>query len=273
MAKDITSKTTIKELLEEDKERVINALVKLNGNFSKLRNPVLRNLMAKRVTIADACNVAGCTLQEFMTKMQSLGFNIGDEDTVAGSPVSAQPEIKKSRNFVELDVRPILAENRDPLKTILGTINSLRNNAGLKLINSFEPIPLIHLLAEKGFTHFVVKPDNSTVITYFDRITPGPEVNIDSLDRDYATSLESFDLTLKEFGPDRVKYIDVRSLEMPGPMLTILENLKSLKDGVALFVYHKKRPAFLLPELESRGYKYLFKDAPGAGVNMLIFKP
>lgn len=273
MAKDITSKTTIKELLEEDKDTVINALIQLNSNFSKLRNPVLRNLMAKHVTIADACKMAGCTLQDFMAKMQSLGFDIRVETPQEPEPTKAAPEVKKSRNFVELDVRPILGENRDPLKTILAAINNLHGDEGLKLINSFEPIPLIHLLAEKGFTHFVVKPDNMTVITYFNRIIPGPEVSIDSLDREYATSLEVFDTTLNQFGPDRVKYIDVRSLEMPGPMLTILETLKSLKDDVALFVYHKKRPAFLLPELESRGYKYLFKDTPGSGVNMLIFKP
>ena len=272
MAKDITSKTTIKELLDEDKDEVINALVKLNSNFSKLRNPVLRNLMAKRVTIAEACKMAGCTLQDFMTDMQNIGFDIGTEDAAAPVTVKESPAIKKSRSFVELDVRPILAENRDPLKTILATINNLRGDEGLKLVNTFEPVPLIHLLSERGFTHFVVKPDNSTVITYFNRIIPGPEVNIDSLDGEYATSLESFDTTLRQFGPDRVKYIDVRSLEMPGPMLTILETLKSLKDDVALFVYHKKRPAFLLPELESKGYKYLFKDTEGAGVNMLIFK-
>lgn len=272
MAQDITSKTTIKELLVKDKDTVINALIQLNSNFSKLRNPVLRNLMAKRATIADACKMAGCTLQDFMDKMQNLGFNIGVESPDEPGPTNAGPEVKKSRNFVELDVRPILAENRDPLKIILATINNLHDEEGLKLINSFEPIPLIHVLAEKGFTHFVVKPDNTTVITYFNRIIPGPEVSIDSLDREYVTSLETFDTTLSQFGPDRVKYIDVRSLEMPGPMLTILDNLKNLKDDVALFVYHKKRPAFLLPELESRGYKYLFKDVPDAGVNMLIFK-
>ena len=190
MAKDITSKTTIKELLDEDKDRVINALVKLNSNFSKLRNPVLRNLMAKRVTIAEACKMAGCTLQDFMTDMQNIGVDIGTEDAAAPVTVKESPAIKKSRSFVELDVRPILAENRDPLKTILATINNLRGDEGLKLVNTFEPVPLIHLLSERGFTHFVVKPDNSTVITYFNRIIPGPEVNIDSLDGEYATSLE-----------------------------------------------------------------------------------
>ncbi|MBS1533059.1 MAG: DUF2249 domain-containing protein [Bacteroidetes bacterium] len=272
MAKEITSKTTIKELLADDRDSVIDALVKFNSNFSKLRNPILRNLMSRRVTIADACKIAGCRLQDFMENICALGFTIGTETGEIGGETETTTS-KKASNFVALDVRPILAENRDPLKTILNAINNLRGEEGLKLINTFEPVPLIHLLSEKGFTHFVVKPDANTVVTYFNRIIPGPEVTIDSVDREYASSLESFDNTLKKFGEDQLRYIDVRGLEMPGPMVTILQNLQSLKDNTALFVHHKRRPVFLMPELEKRGYKYLFKDASGGDVDMLIFKP
>lgn len=273
MAKAITSKTKIKELLADDRETVIDALVKLNGNFSKLRNPMLRGLMTRRITIADACKVGGCSLQDFMDVMRRLGFVIGPEAGAVVQDAATPPNMKKASNFIELDVRPILAGNVDPLKTILTTINSLKGSEGLKLINSFEPVPLIHLLAESGFTHFIVKPDAETVVTYFNRIIPGPEVEIDLLERDFAASVESFDNTLGRYNKEDVKYIDVRNLEMPGPMLTILENLNTLSKGTALFVYHKKRPVFLLPELETRGYKYLFKDIADGNVNMLIFKP
>lgn len=272
MAKDITSRTTIRELLEDDKDTVINALVKFNSNFSKLRNPVLRNLMGRRITIADACKMARCTLQDFMANMQTLDFNILAEDSAEPTTSTPTPAVKKASNFVELDVRSMLVQNQDPLKTILNKINSLKGDEGLKLINAFEPVPLIHLLSERGFTHFVVKPDNATVITYFNRIIPGPDVNIDSLECDFATSQESFDKTFNQFGPDHVKYIDVRNLDMPGPMITILESLSGLKNDIALFVYHKKRPVFLLPELQKRGYRYLFKDIADKDVNMLIYK-
>ncbi|MBS1500648.1 MAG: DUF2249 domain-containing protein [Bacteroidetes bacterium] len=272
MANVITSKTTIKELLEADKDRVIDALVKLNGNFSKLKNPLLRNLMARRVSIADACKMTGCTVQDFMDNMRALGFNIGEETVTAAADVAEEPKVKKASNFVELDVRPILAENRDPLKLILHTINSLQGFEGLKLINSFEPVPLIHLLSDKGFTHYAIRLDESTVVTYFNRIMPGSEVKIDSLEKDFAASIALFEETIGRFNPDDIKYLDVRNMEMPQPMITILETLAGMQSTGALYVYHKKRPVFLLPELEKRGFKYLFKDISANDVNMLIFR-
>ncbi len=39
---------------------------------------------------------------------------------------------------------------------------------------------------------------------------------------------------------------------MPLPMHTILEALKTLPNDKALFVYHKRIPVFLLPELEEQ---------------------
>lgn len=269
MAMEITSDTRIKELLKDNREMVIDALVKFNSNFSKLRNPVLRSLMGRRVTIADACNVAGCTLQDFMSVMRSLGFVIG-EGTAAELREGRVGQIN-AHNYVELDVRPILAANKDPLKTILSAINNLKANEGLKLINSFEPVPLINLLREKGFDYTIVKPDPHTVITYFNRADSVLQAKIDLPEVKVSADMESFDRMLMQFPAEEIKYIDVRNLEMPTPMVTILESLGELKKGGALFVYHKKRPVFLLPELEKRGYKYLFKDMAEGNVNILIY--
>ncbi|MBW7914956.1 MAG: hypothetical protein H3C54_14915, partial [Taibaiella sp.] len=51
----------------------------------------------------------------------------------------------------------------------------------------------------------------------------------------------------------------------------ILEQLETLPDNKALFVYHKKVPMFLLPELKQRGYRYAIKEDTGA-ILMLIYK-
>jgi hypothetical protein len=67
--------------------------------------------------------------------------------------------------------------------------------------------------------------------------------------------------------------IDVRELEMPGPMMTILESLDILPQGHALFVYHKRIPLFLLPELSERNLEYRVKQTGEAEVQLLIFKP
>jgi uncharacterized protein (DUF2249 family) len=66
--------------------------------------------------------------------------------------------------------------------------------------------------------------------------------------------------------------IDVRNLEMPMPMMTILENLETLPECKALFVYHKRIPVFLLTELKDRDFDYRIKEIQDGEVYLLIFK-
>ena len=55
-------------------------------------------------------------------------------------------------------------------------------------------------------------------------------------------------------------------------MLTILEALKNLPLEKALFVYHKRIPVFLLPELADRKLDYRIKEICDGEVQLLIFK-
>ena len=71
---------------------------------------------------------------------------------------------------------------------------------------------------------------------------------------------------------DRMQTIDVRNLEMPKPMLTILDTLDHLTSDTALFVYHKRIPVFLLPELKERKFDYRIKEISDDEVHLLIFK-
>jgi hypothetical protein len=59
---------------------------------------------------------------------------------------------------------------------------------------------------------------------------------------------------------------------MPLPMHTILEALETLPLGKALFVYHKRIPVFLLPELEQQGFNYRIQEISDAEVHLLIYK-
>jgi hypothetical protein len=273
MLKSINSKTKIKQLLQVNPAIVIETLVKLNKNFSKLNNPILRNLFARRVTIADACKISRCSIADFMESMKQIGFNV-DEEGRSNTEILTQsvPEIKEPGSYLALDVRPILAQDKDPLKEIMASINVLGENQGLKLINTFEPLPLIYLLADKGFTHHVDFVDDNTVITYFNK-APGSEEEIIPFPPDEPSVNDGqFDSLLATIAPDKIKYLDVRQLEMPQPLLSILAETPNLTIGDALFVFHKKIPVYLLPELEKQGLKYLFKDISPGNIKMLIYK-
>ena len=61
-------------------------------------------------------------------------------------------------------------------------------------------------------------------------------------------------------------------MEMPLPMHTILESLNKLPEDQALFVFHKRIPVFLLPELEDQHFSYRIKEISDGEVHLLIYK-
>jgi uncharacterized protein (DUF2249 family) len=64
--------------------------------------------------------------------------------------------------------------------------------------------------------------------------------------------------------------LDVRGLEPPQPMLRVLEALDRLAAGAALDVRLDRRPVFLYPQLEDRGFEHDTSElAPGL-VRVLI---
>jgi TusA-related sulfurtransferase len=59
--------------------------------------------------------------------------------------------------------------------------------------------------------------------------------------------------------------IDVRGLEPPLPMRRVLERLEGLPEGTLLEVIHNRRPVFLYPQLDARGFAHE-TDEPEPGV-------
>jgi len=54
--------------------------------------------------------------------------------------------------------------------------------------------------------------------------------------------------------------------------MAILAALEKLPEDKALFVYHKRIPVFLLPELRERKFDYRIKETAPNEVHLLIFK-
>ena len=252
------------------------SLLELNPGFSRLHNPILRNLLAPRVSIADACRITGCAVAEFLACMAVLGFTIDEaflRNNVAQDSAHQKIDFSRGTKVTVLDVRPYLEKKQDPLKVILAGVNKLGNGERIKIINTFEPVPLIDLLVDKGFLYHTDRIEEKLVATWFEkRDTSNGAVEIPVL-RQSLHEEDVFNRMRDQFAPEKIRYIDVRELEMPQPMLLIMENMKTLADDELLYIYHKKVPVFLLPELESRGMKYLFNPIGEGNVEMLIYKP
>src|SRR5690606_22461505 len=170
-------------------------------------------------------------------------------------------------NIVELDVRPIIDGDGDPLNLIMKNIKELPQGKILKIINNFEPTPLISLLGRKGFKSYLKNINAETVYAYFYKTEESE--NVDSAIE--TENAQDWDSILKKY-EGKIIEIDVRHLEMPLPMHSILDNLKMLPKEKALLVQHKRIPVFLLPELKDLKVDYRIKEEANGAVWLLLFK-
>lgn len=267
----INLNTRIKALLDVDSDKVIEHLVQLNSNFSKLRNPVLRHLLARRITIVEACKIAGCNSQDFLKSMQEIGFTLDETPAESTALKSTVIDIDRKTTTLEFDVRPYLKRDKDPLKQILMLANRLEPGERLKIINSFEPVPLIHLLADKGFIYFNEVLKDDLIITWFEK-TAKKRSSVKAIEIHDSDSCIAFESVLKRFEANKIKYLDVRHLEMPQPMLLILEQVEDLNSDELLYVFHKKTPVYLLEELQNKEMTFLLKHKSTHEVDILIYR-
>jgi uncharacterized protein (DUF2249 family) len=149
---------------------------------------------------------------------------------------------------VDLDVRDDIRQGREPFARIVTAARALGPDQVLVLRAPFEPRPLFDVLGRRGFAHWSECHAPGDWSVWFFRAppdvpAPGPG-------------------TARQ--PDTVR-IDVRGLEPPEPMVRVLELLDDLDAGQSLEVTHDRRPLFLYPQLDERGFAHE-TDEPEPGV-------
>lgn len=267
----INANTKIASLLKHHAD-ALEAIVSISPKFTKLRNPLLRKVIAARTSIAMASKIGGCSVGDFFKKLQPLGFEIDTtavvlEQEFENNPIPAFMKQIATEQMNVLDVRPIIDAGKDPFDFIVKKVKTLETGAILKIINSFEPTPLIHLLGKQGLESYTEKVSDDLVNTYFYKKSVTP-VLVEQQETDYS---KGWDEVLNRF-KNQLENIDVRALEMPLPMHTIMEALLTLPKEKALFVYHKRIPVFLLPELEEQQFSFRIQEISDAEVHLLIYK-
>ena len=266
----INSKTSIGSILKSN-PAALDAIVNLSPKFEKLRNPLLRKLIAARATIEMASKIGGCNVEDFFKVLIPFGFETEElkmenkEENI--KPVPDFVSVIAKDKIIDFDVRPILASGSDPLKQIMEKTKTVKKGEVLRIINTFEPVPLIMLLGKKGYDVYSdVQNDNYTETWFYKKN--------DLLDENLLPDTENdsdWETILKHY-KDKIIAIDVRQMEMPMPMMTILDKLETLEHGKALYVYHKRIPVFLIPELKEKGFDFRSKEISENEVHLLIFK-
>src|SRR5688572_22146989 len=131
----INPNTKIGSILKHN-PAALDAIVSISPKFEKLRNPILRKLMAGRASVSMASKIGGCSTGDFFRKLKPLGFEVDDTAPVIAEEKKQAPDLIRSlapEEIVVLDVRPVLASGNDPLNIILEKFKMLQPGQVLKL--------------------------------------------------------------------------------------------------------------------------------------------
>jgi uncharacterized protein (DUF2249 family) len=276
----ISGDTTLGRLLDEHPE-LIEVLASYHPHFRQLRNRLLRKVMAPRVTIGQAARIAGLSTNELLQVLgQALGEPAAEEPHSERGGAPEHPSADHTRRtpvkpgvlegipesaLVYVDVRADLSRGDKPFARIMRAVRAMAPDQVLVLRVPFEPMPLYEVLRKRGFSAWPeYRGDGDWVVWFYrepGRATPSlGEAETVPGGADRGTPAAS---------PAPLR-IDVRSLEPPQPMVRILEALEALGDEGELEVIHDRRPMFLYPQLDDRGFAHETEDVAPAMVRIRI---
>jgi hypothetical protein len=274
----------ISEVLKRHPE-LLDTLVELSPAFGKLRNPVMRRVQSRLVTVAQAAGIAGLDPAELTRALNRAAGIVPAPDASTDAPGEQAPTEKPgwagtAPVATELDVRPMMARGEEPFRAIMAAARAVPAGSALRLRVGFEPLPLYDALARQGFAHWGERqPDGDWVALLYRADTPQDAVAADTRSVPaHATVADDNEVTSPasttdwEASPTAEVTIDVSELVPPEPMVKILQALETLPDDARLLVHHVRRPIHLYDRLDGMGYVHATRELGPGRVEVMIQK-
>ena len=268
----ITADTRVSDLLEGHPD-LVEVLAEFNPHFAKLRNRVLRRIMAPRVTVGQAARIAQVDVGAMLTVLARATGQAPAPSCCAPAAAPGVPPAPAERppfldqfagdRLVTVDVREDISRGQEPFAKIMAAVKGLGPGQAILLRNVFEPVPLYQVLAKRGLEHWTEcrGPEDWWIWFY-----PPPEA------RDVAPASPRGEVAEAPGGTGGMVVVDARGLEPPQPMQRILEALAGLPAGASLLAKTDRRPMLLYPKLDERGYQYDTREADGDGFETRIWR-
>ncbi|HXG04198.1 MAG TPA: DUF2249 domain-containing protein [Candidatus Binatia bacterium] len=276
MAGVISAGTPLGRLLDEHPE-LVEVLAGYHPHFGRLRNRLLRKVMAPRVTVAEAARMAGVPAEDLLRVLsEALGEAVGADDT-AGARAAAGEAVPRptalarlgEADVVRLDVREDIRRGKEPLGRIMTAVKGLGPGQVLVVRAPFEPVPLYEVLGRRGLAHWTERHAADDWSVWFYR--PDAASGESGREADEVSAPAAAGSPPGAGRAPRTVRIDVRGLEPPMPMVLVLERLERLEADEQLEVIHERRPLFLYPLIVERGFVHE-TDEPGPGVLRILIR-
>jgi uncharacterized protein (DUF2249 family) len=266
----ILASDKINDVLKRHPE-LLDVIVELSPAFAKLRNPMVRRVQTRLVSVAQAAGIAGLDAPDLTRRLNvAAGITAPAPEAEApadtDAPADAPSWLSDATIVQELDARPIMARGEEPFKQIMGAAQGIPTGSAFRLIAGFEPLPLYGVLEKQGFAHHSIKHATDHWEVIFHR--EGQPAHSPASAAKAATAG-----TVDWSAPASAEVtIDVSELVPPEPMIKILETLETLPADGRLLVHHVRRPIHLYDRLDEMGYAHDTRDLGPGKVEVLIQK-
>jgi TusA-related sulfurtransferase len=292
----------VADVLARD-EALVDVFVAAAPAFERLRNPAMRRVMARLVTVEQAARVAGVDAERLLRSLNDAcgaagtapaASDVTDASATTRGGITAAHEFAalvppaalaavSPDRVIDLDVRDDLRNGDEPFSRIMAARRALAPDGALRLRAIFEPVPLYEVFGKQGLAHWTDRLADDDWIVWFYPAQPdaGPADAARSADAaatgamegpaaDVATvaSVESAARAATE-----PVVLDVRGLEPPKPMVRTLEALAALPPGGTLIQLNVRVPQMLLPQLDARGCTYVVHTEADDRVRVVIHAP
>lgn len=158
---------------------------------------------------------------------------------------------------IHVDVREDIRRGQEPFARIMSAVKALGPAQALVLRAPFEPVPLYAALGKRGFAHWTERRAANDWSVWFYR---EPSASGEAVHSARATTSVDKDQLV----------LDLRGLEPPEPMVRVLERLDTLARGQRLIVLNDRRPVFLYPLIEARGFVHDTEELESGLVRIVI---
>lgn len=163
----ISPKTKVLQLIEAYPQ-LEDILIEKVPVFSKLKNPVLRNTVAKIATLQQAASIGKLEVSDLINLLRKeVGQDLISIES-KNAYTSSKPKWFDEKLIVkEFDVREMLAAGEHPVNQVIADLKQMENNTIYKLVSSFIPAPLIDKASSLAFDHWVNEENTEMYSIYF----------------------------------------------------------------------------------------------------------
>lgn len=163
----ITPKTKVLQVIEAYPQ-LEDVLIEYVPAFKKLKNPILRNTVAKIATLQQAAAVGNVKVEDLINVLRKhVGQDLFTEN--AGTIYNIQQPDWFAENLIEkeLDAKTMLAAGEQPVNQVMADLKDMNKGSIYKLIAPFLPAPLIDKATSLEIKHWLVKQNDEVYIVYF----------------------------------------------------------------------------------------------------------